>query len=162
MLLSLALAEGNARNAPSAHTWFAIAARNGDAGAARNRDRIAVELTPAELAESERAANAFRTSRPQVATLPLNPADTYPGAENLLRRIDAAVRPPEAGGAPLLPKLVTPGQTGTAANTAAAAAPTPAPAIPPIAPVTAPVPAVAVEPARPTSTAPLPILPPRP
>lgn len=159
--IMLALAEGNARNAASAHTWLAIAARNGEAGAARNRDRIAVELTPAELAESERATNAFRTARPQVASLPLNPADTYPGAENLLKRIEAFVRPPGAGAAQLLPKLVTPGPADTAANRPAAPAPIGLPAIPP---VTAPVPAVAVEPAQPlaAATAPLPILPPRP
>ena len=89
----LVLGQGSAPDAPSAHTWFGIAARLGDAAAVRNRDRTAVQLTPAELAASERAIAAWRAAPRPVATLPLNPAEIYPGAINVLAEIDRALRP---------------------------------------------------------------------
>ncbi len=129
----LVLGQGTTPDAPSAHTWFGIAARLGDAAAARNRDRTAAQLTPAELAASERAIAAWRATPRSLGTLPLNPADTYPGAINALAEIDRALRPAgrpigtqpvDAVDLVVIAPVVTPAN-GAAAAPAAVAPPAP-------------------------------------
>jgi TPR repeat protein len=43
----------------AAHKWFNIAAAKGSAEAARRRSELASEMSPAEIAEAQRAARAF-------------------------------------------------------------------------------------------------------
>jgi hypothetical protein len=93
--IMLVLGQGSAPDAASAHTWFGIAARLGDLGAARNRDRTAAQLSPAELAASERAIAAWRAAPRPATSLPLNPAETYPGALNAIAHVARALGIPE-------------------------------------------------------------------
>jgi TPR repeat protein len=46
-------------NFVTAHKWFNIAAAKGHPGAARYRQEIAAELSPAEVAEAQRAAREW-------------------------------------------------------------------------------------------------------
>ncbi len=93
--IMLVLGQGSAPDPASAHTWFGIAGRLGDAAAARNRDRTAAQLSPAELAASERAVASWRAAPRPVTALPLNPAETYPGAINALAHVARALGIPE-------------------------------------------------------------------
>jgi hypothetical protein len=91
--IMLVLGQGSPPDPASAHTWFGVAARLGDAGAARNRDRTTAHLSPAALAASERAIAAWRAAPRPASALPLTPADTYPGAMNSITQIARAVNP---------------------------------------------------------------------
>ncbi len=169
LAIMLALGEGVVRNAGMAHTWFGLAAKGGDASAARNRDRVAAELTPTERAESDQRIQAFRTPRPVISSLPLNPAETYPGVVSVLKRVEVAVRLPEPPAMPVATEQMKPIEPETATIEVIPVEP-PAPApVPPVAvttPAPAPTPArtAAPTPPRPTvaTAAPLPLLPPRP
>ena len=48
-----------------AHMWFDIAAERGLRNAAKDRDIVAKLMTPAQIAEAERLAKAWRKARPQ-------------------------------------------------------------------------------------------------
>lgn len=52
--------EPGVHNALAAFTWFDLAARSGYPGAALNRARIAERLSPAEIAEARRRADAWQ------------------------------------------------------------------------------------------------------
>lgn len=55
---------GVARDLPEAYKWFLIAAAGGDAQAKSNAVDLESKLTPQQLGAAERAADAFRPSRP--------------------------------------------------------------------------------------------------
>ena len=43
-----------------AHKWFNLSATSGDADAVKNRDLVASKLSPAQIAEAQRLASAWR------------------------------------------------------------------------------------------------------
>ena len=43
-----------------AHKWFNLSATSGDADAVKNRDLVASKMTPAQIAEAQRLASAWR------------------------------------------------------------------------------------------------------
>ena len=55
---------GNGQGVPQdyvqAHKWFNLSAASGDAGALKNRDDVAARMTPAQIAEAQRLASAWR------------------------------------------------------------------------------------------------------
>ena len=53
------LGQGVPRNPVLAHMWFAIAAAQGKKMAARNRDRTAKRMTPAQISEAEKKAREW-------------------------------------------------------------------------------------------------------
>ena len=133
--IMLVLGQGSAPDPASAHTWFGIAGRLGDAAATRNRDRTAAQLSPAELAASERAIASWRAAPRPVTALALNPAETYPGAINALAHVARALGIPEPEiGTPAVvtvdllavaAPVMTPATAAVVEPTAAGAAPAP-------------------------------------
>jgi TPR repeat protein len=51
--------EGVAQDYVQAHMWFNLAAANGNEKAAKGRDVVAGEMTPAEISEAERLAQEW-------------------------------------------------------------------------------------------------------
>lgn len=43
-----------------AHMWFNLAAANGNANAAKNRDIVAAKMTPAQIAEAQKLAREWK------------------------------------------------------------------------------------------------------
>ena len=43
-----------------AHMWFNLAAANGNANAAKNRDEVAAKTTPAQIAEAQKLAREWK------------------------------------------------------------------------------------------------------
>ena len=43
-----------------AHKWFNLSAASGNADALKNRDLVASKMTPAQIAEAQRLASAWR------------------------------------------------------------------------------------------------------
>ena len=48
-----------------AHMWFNLSAAQGKKSAAKNRDRIAALMTPAQIAEAQTLAREWRPERPE-------------------------------------------------------------------------------------------------
>ena len=51
---------GAGRRTKQAHKWFNLGATSGDADAVKNRDIVASKMTPAQIAEAQRLASAWR------------------------------------------------------------------------------------------------------
>ena len=58
--LIYSLGEGVAQDYVQAHKWFNLAAASGNADAVKNRDKVASLMTPAQIAEAQRLASAWR------------------------------------------------------------------------------------------------------
>jgi TPR repeat protein len=54
------LGRGVPQNYAEAYKWYALSAAQGNAIAVTNRDRILGEMTPAQIAEGQRLAAAWR------------------------------------------------------------------------------------------------------
>ena len=52
--------QGVARDYVQAHKWFNLGAASGDTSAVKNRDIAASKMTPAQIAEAQRLASAWR------------------------------------------------------------------------------------------------------
>ena len=52
-----------AQNYILAHMWFNLAAAQGDAEALANRDHLARMMTPAQIAEAQRLAQEWTTTK---------------------------------------------------------------------------------------------------
>ena len=52
--------KGVAQDYVQAHKWFNLGATSGDADAVKNRDIVASKMTPAQIAEAQRLASAWR------------------------------------------------------------------------------------------------------
>ena len=52
--------QGVAQDFVQAHKWFNLGATSGDADAVKNRDLVASKMTPAQIAEAQRLASAWR------------------------------------------------------------------------------------------------------
>lgn len=90
--LLYALGDGIAKDALAAHVWFSLAARGGDEGAVRNRDRMALELNPAQTVESARRLQAWtQPATPMVQSIA---AAMYPGGAEVVEQIGRIVAPP--------------------------------------------------------------------
>ena len=87
-----ALGDGIPRDALAAHVWFSLAARSGDEGAARNRDRVAAELNPAQTVESARRLQAW--TQPAAPAVLAIPAPLYPGGAMVIEQIANILSPP--------------------------------------------------------------------
>ncbi len=123
--LLYALGDGVPCDALAAHVWFSLAARGGDEGAARNRDRVAAELTPAQSVESARRLQAW--TQPATPALQSIAAAMYPGGAGVIEQIATILSPPAA--APILAATVP---APPAAGIAAMQPPAPAAAPPAI------------------------------
>ena len=51
---------GVAQDFVQAHKWFNLGATSGNADAVKNRDLVASKMTPAQIAEAQRLASAWR------------------------------------------------------------------------------------------------------
>jgi TPR repeat protein len=51
---------GVAQDYVQAHKWFNLGATSGDTSAVKNRDLVASKMTPAQIAEAQRLASAWR------------------------------------------------------------------------------------------------------
>ena len=58
--------QGVAQDYVQAHKWFNLGATSGDAKAVKNRDIVASEMTPAQIAEAQRLASAWRPTKPKA------------------------------------------------------------------------------------------------
>ena len=58
--LLYAKGQGVAQDYVQAHKWFNLSATSGDADAVKNRDLVASKMTPAQIAEAQRLASAWR------------------------------------------------------------------------------------------------------
>lgn len=128
----------------------------GEPGAARNRDRLAAELSPADLALSDRRAAAWTTARRGTGLA--NPGATYPGVQEVLEKLArVAAAPPPA------PMAEPPPESMAAVSAPAPMAEVQVPAIPVVAPEQPlpPPPARATTAPRPVGP-PLPLVPTRP
>jgi TPR repeat protein len=47
------------------HMWFNLSAAQGDAGAAKNRDKAAKRMTPEQIAEAQKLAREWLAAHPQ-------------------------------------------------------------------------------------------------
>ena len=57
------LGQGVPQDNVSAHKWFNLAAASGNAEAVKNRDIIAAKMTPAQIAEAQRLASAWKPTK---------------------------------------------------------------------------------------------------
>jgi TPR repeat protein len=69
-LLGLIYLEGRGVEPSSveAHTWFNLAAADGDSEGAKNRDSIAQKMSIVEVLEAQRRAREWRRSHPKPST----------------------------------------------------------------------------------------------
>jgi TPR repeat protein len=58
-----ALGRGVPQDYVSAHLWFNLAAAGGDKDAAESRDKVAKEMTPAQIAEAQKLAREWKPAR---------------------------------------------------------------------------------------------------
>ena len=58
--LMYAKGQGVPQDYVQAHKWFNLGATSGDASAVKNRDLAASKMTPAQIAEAQRLASAWR------------------------------------------------------------------------------------------------------
>ena len=99
--LMYALGDGLPKDSLAAHVWFSLAARSGAEGAAINRDRIALELTPAQTVESARRLQAW--TQPATPSVQGIVAAMYPGGAEVVEQIANIIAPPAP--APVLEAL---------------------------------------------------------
>jgi TPR repeat protein len=52
--------QGVAQDYVQAHKWLNLGSTSGDADAVKNRDIVASKMTPAQIAEAQRLASAWR------------------------------------------------------------------------------------------------------
>ena len=52
--------QGVTQDYVQAHKWFNLSAASGNANAVKNRDLVASKMTPAQIAEAQRLASAWR------------------------------------------------------------------------------------------------------
>ena len=64
--LLYAKGQGVAQDYVQAHKWFNLSATSGGADAVKNRDLVASEMTPAQIAEAQRLASAWRPTKPKA------------------------------------------------------------------------------------------------
>jgi TPR repeat protein len=57
--------EGVPQDYVQAHMWFNLAAAQGDADAAKNRDIVAKNMTPDQIAEAQKLAREWLAAHPQ-------------------------------------------------------------------------------------------------
>jgi TPR repeat protein len=60
-------AQGVPQDVIQAYTWFFLAAENGDENSARRRDLLAVKMNPAQIAEAQERARAWKPTSKSVA-----------------------------------------------------------------------------------------------
>jgi TPR repeat protein len=65
--LMYAKGQGVPQDHVSAHMWFNLAAAGGNIGAARYRDIVTKNMSPAQIAEAQRLAREWKPSTPCVA-----------------------------------------------------------------------------------------------
>ena len=58
--LMYANGQGVAQDYVQAHNWFNLGAVSGHASAVKNRDSVAAKMTPAQIAEAQRLASAWK------------------------------------------------------------------------------------------------------
>ena len=58
--------QGVAQDYVQAHKWLNLGATSGDADAVKSRDLVASEMTPAQIAEAQRLASAWRATKPKA------------------------------------------------------------------------------------------------
>ena len=61
--LMYANGQGVVQDYVQAHKWFNLGATSGDASAVKNRDIVASKMTPAQIAEAQRLASAWRATK---------------------------------------------------------------------------------------------------
>ena len=55
--------QGVALDYVQAHKWFNLGAVSGNASAVKNRDIVAAKMTPAQIAEAQRLASAWKPTK---------------------------------------------------------------------------------------------------
>jgi hypothetical protein len=65
-----ATGNGVLRDSVLAHMWFNLAAANGEPDAARKRDVLAAQMKPAQIAEAQKLADAWRPTYPGPGLAP--------------------------------------------------------------------------------------------
>lgn len=62
-----AQAQGVPQDLIQAYTWFLLAATTGDEGSAERRDLLAIKMTPAQIAEAQERAGAWKPTSKSLA-----------------------------------------------------------------------------------------------
>ena len=86
---------GALQNYVEAHKWFNLAASRGDAGALAERDSLAEKMTPAQVAEAQALARAWRQSEVETPTVSGETVDGGTAPASV-----AAAQAPTAGATP--------------------------------------------------------------